>query len=375
MRFSPLLLLFLLHFSPLSAQDSLLFVIRVDDITSRTTSTQYMPRGIIPFQNKMESKGAVVSWAVMPARLSEPGVNTGGELGRQLRQTHARGHEIVLHGFDHICDFDNQSSHEMYHPSHARPFTYAEQQATIRKGLKLLADSVNGVRPTSFIPPGHYSDATTHHVLADEGFKVIGIGSPPGDVLPGFHNIGTSEDFNWALTQGSYVAKRTETLQDIRSKAASQGHYTFLLHDPFTRPGYLNGLVIDWAGEILDSVKAEYGSRLRFVTISELGEALTQEPTSIETEKELATTIQLLGNYPNPFNPSTVIRYRKSEIGRIRLTVHDILGREIAVLTDGVMPAGTHSVTFDAGMRASGVYLVRLTSGSEVLTQTMMLVR
>ncbi len=376
MRFLPVSLLFLLHFSPLSAQDSLLFVVRVDDITSRSP---IMPRGILPFQNMMESKGAVVSWAVMPARLAEPGVNTGGELGRQLRETHSRGHEIVLHGFDHICDFGDGSGHEMYHPSHARPFTYAEQQATIRKGLKLLADSVNGVRPTSFIPPGHYSDATTHQVLSDEGFRVIGIGSPPGNLLPGFHNIGTSSDFNWALTQDSYVAKRTETLKDIRSKAASQGHYTFLLHDPFTRPGYLNGLVIQWAGEILDSVKVEYGTRLRFVTISELGETLTKEPTSIEADDVLAKDIQLLGNYPNPFNPSTVVRFR---VGtqylaslQVRLTVHDVLGREMAVLVDGVMPAGTHSATFDAGNMASGAYLIRLTSGSEVLTQTMMLVR
>jgi len=204
---------------------------------------------------------------------------------------------------------------------------------------------------------------------------VIGINATPGNLLPGFHNIGTSEDFNWALTQSSYIAKRTETLNDIRIKAASQGHYTFLLHDPFTRPGYLNGLVIDWAGEILDSVKAEYGSRLRFVTISELGEALTQEPTSIETDDVLAKDIQLLGNYPNPFNPSTQIRFSLNASHVIRLTVHDVLGREIAVLIDGVMPAGTHSATFDAGMRASGVYLVRLTSGSHVLTQTMMLVR
>ncbi len=374
MRFLIVSILFLLHFSPLLAQDSLLFVVRVDDITSRTTSSQYMPRGILPFQNMMESKGAKVSWAVMPARLAEPGVNTGGELGRQLRETHSRGHEIVLHGFDHICDFDGNSGHEMYHPSHA-PFTYAEQSATINKGLKLLADSVNGLRPTSFIPPGHFSDATTHQVLSDEGFRVIGIGAAPGNVLPGFHNIGTSEDFNWALTQNSYVAKRTETLKDIRAKAASQGHYTFLLHDPFTRPGYLNGLVIQWAGEILDSVKVEYGSRLRFVTIRELGEALTQVPTSIETDDVLANDIQLLGNYPNPFNPSTQIRFSLHTSHVIRLTVHDILGREIAVLTDGVMPAGTHSVTFDAGTRASGVYLIRLTSGTNVLTQTMMLVR
>ncbi|NDC90127.1 MAG: DUF2334 domain-containing protein, partial [Bacteroidetes bacterium] len=165
----------LLTASRVTAQDSLRLVIRVDDITSRTTSAQYMPRGIQPFQTMAESHGARVSWAVMPARLRESGVNTGGELGRQLRETHSRGHEIVLHGFDHICDFDGNSGHEMSHPSHVRAFTYSEQAKTITDGLKLLADSVNGVRPTSFVPPGHYSDATTHQVLTDQGFRAIGI--------------------------------------------------------------------------------------------------------------------------------------------------------------------------------------------------------
>lgn len=237
------------------AQDSLLFVIRVDDITSRTTAAQYMPRGILPFQDMAESRGAIVSWAVMPARLLEPNVNTAGELGRQLRTTAARGHELVLHGYDHICDkcahLSNQphfpSSHEMYCINLKQGFTYQEQSATIRAGLKVLQDSV-GLRPTSFVPPGHYSDDVTHQVLTDEGFRAIGIARAPGLLTQALYNIGTSPDFAWGLTQATFAAKRTETLADIRKKATAQGHYTFLLHDPFTRPGYLNGLVTRWGG-------------------------------------------------------------------------------------------------------------------------------
>jgi predicted deacetylase len=367
--------LFLLNVSALFAQDSLRFVIRVDDITSRTTSTQYMPRGILPFQDMVESHGARVSWAVMPARLKESGVNTGGELGRQLRTTAARGHEIVLHGFDHICDFDGSSGHEMSHPSHVRAFTYTEQSKTITDGLKLLADSVNGIRPTSFVPPGHFSDATTHQVLTDQGFRAIGISQTPQSITSSLYNIGTSEDFAWALTETTYASKRTETLRDIRAKA-SRGHYTLLLHDPFTRPGYLNGMTIRWTSEILDSVKAEYGSKLKFVTIAQLAATLTAQATSIDAPiAELATGIELMPNVPNPFNPTTDIRWTM-DVGReTTVAVFDLMGRKLTVLADGVYPAGEHSVRFDASTLPSGVYLYRLESNGTVLTRKMVLLK
>jgi len=363
----------------LRAQDSLLFVVRVDDITSRTTAAPYMPRGILPFQDMAESRGAVVSWAVMPARLLEPGVNSGGELGRQLRTTAARGHELVLHGYDHICNLDGSSGHEMYHPDHmtnfGRHFTYAEQSATIRAGLKVLQDSV-GLRPTSFVPPGHYSDDVTHQVLTDEGFRAIGIARSPGLLTHALYNIGTSPDFAWALTQATYAAKRTETLADIRRKAASQGHYTFLLHDPFTRPGYVDGLVIRWAGEILDSVKAEYGSNLRFVTIGQLEEAIRRTSTAIdEPLADTPQSLDLLPNHPNPFNPSTMIRFTVDTSRHTRISVYDPLGRRVAVLVDAPLAPGSHAVLFDATGLASGVYVVRLSDGVSSASRRILLLR
>ncbi len=86
--------------------------------------------------------------------------------------------------------------------------------------------------------------------------------------------------------------------------------------------------------------------------------------TSIEPRPELSEGPQLLGNYPNPFNPTTEIRWTM-DVGReTRIAVYDILGREIQILVDGMMPSGQHSVTFDAAGLPSGMYVVVLeTSG------------
>jgi hypothetical protein len=59
----------------------------------------------------------------------------------------------------------------------------------------------------------------------------------------------------------------------------------------------------------------------------------------------------------------------------VTLTVYDILGRQVAVLVDGMMPAGSHHVTFDGTMLPSGVYLYRLESGGKSLQRKFTLVK
>jgi Concanavalin A-like lectin/glucanases superfamily/Secretion system C-terminal sorting domain/Thrombospondin type 3 repeat len=71
-------------------------------------------------------------------------------------------------------------------------------------------------------------------------------------------------------------------------------------------------------------------------------------------------TFMLIGNYPNPFNPTTTIRYGVPESAAIRLTVYDMLGRRVRVLVDDVVSAGMHNVNFDAGALPSGSYIYRL---------------
>jgi hypothetical protein len=101
--------------------------------------------------------------------------------------------------------------------------------------------------------------------------------------------------------------------------------------------------------------------------------------TSIEEKGALREDgFELHPAYPNPFNPSTQIGFRLSGAHAgtpLHLAIYDILGREVAVLVDGAMPAGSHSVTFDASGLASGVYLVRLEADGMVRTRSISLIK
>ncbi|MCZ7557065.1 MAG: T9SS type A sorting domain-containing protein [Bacteroidia bacterium] len=82
-----------------------------------------------------------------------------------------------------------------------------------------------------------------------------------------------------------------------------------------------------------------------------------------------------LRNSPNPFNPSTVIRFSLPADAPVRLAVYDLLGREVNVLVNGRLDAGDHQVRFDGGSLPSGVYLYQLTVGGRSLTRSMHLVK
>jgi hypothetical protein len=98
--------------------------------------------------------------------------------------------------------------------------------------------------------------------------------------------------------------------------------------------------------------------------------------TDVEQTSEVPTTITLAQNYPNPFNPATTIEFTLDRTQRIRLAVYDLLGREVAVLADGVETAGSYRATFDASNLASGLYLYQLrTESGSILTRTMTLVK
>jgi hypothetical protein len=83
----------------------------------------------------------------------------------------------------------------------------------------------------------------------------------------------------------------------------------------------------------------------------------------------------LEGNYPNPFNPSTVIRFALPEQAEVRLAVFDMLGRQVALLIEGPLDQGFHERLFDASVLASGTYMYVLRTGSEIQSRTMLLVR
>jgi hypothetical protein len=86
-------------------------------------------------------------------------------------------------------------------------------------------------------------------------------------------------------------------------------------------------------------------------------------------------TTVLLPATPNPFNPVTRLGFSIATTQRVHLAVYDVTGRRVDVVVDGVREAGEHSVTWDAGGLASGVYFYRLTTREQTLTRRMVLLK
>ena len=105
---------------------------------------------------------------------------------------------------------------------------------------------------------------------------------------------------------------------------------------------------------------------------------LFQGATLVANEPEapgLPTTFALLPAYPNPFNPSTTLRYDVPKAGPVRITVLDALGREIALLVNEQHTAGRHEISFDAQGLPSGTYIVRMQADATLQAQRLTLLR
>ena len=90
---------------------------------------------------------------------------------------------------------------------------------------------------------------------------------------------------------------------------------------------------------------------------------------------EIPTEFALHAAYPNPFNPSTQIRFDVAEAGQVTLRVFDLLGRHVATLQDGMLAAGQHKVTFEASNLPSGTYVYRMVAGGKAMTKTVVLLK
>lgn len=98
--------------------------------------------------------------------------------------------------------------------------------------------------------------------------------------------------------------------------------------------------------------------------------------TRVQEEASRLVSLKLHQNYPNPFNPSTKIGFQISAYGLVRLTVYDLLGRELETLVNEVKEPGSYSVQWDARSFASGVYYYRLYAGDNApLARNMLLLR
>jgi len=97
--------------------------------------------------------------------------------------------------------------------------------------------------------------------------------------------------------------------------------------------------------------------------------------SSVEKEIDILNKYVLFDNYPNPFNPTTTIKYQIPELSFVTLKIYDVLGNEIATLDNEERPAGEYEVEFDATELTSGIYFYRLQANSFVETKKMVLMK
>lgn len=98
-------------------------------------------------------------------------------------------------------------------------------------------------------------------------------------------------------------------------------------------------------------------------------------PVGITQGEDIPLKFDLAQNYPNPFNPSTTINFNIAEQSKVRLSIFDVLGEEVAVLVNGDMTAGAHQVEFNAKSLPSGAYFYKLQQGNSVMVKKMLLLK
>ena len=127
-----------------------------------------------------------------------------------------------------------------------------------------------------------------------------------------------------------------------------------------------DGRVISMGGYTFEGMTVETSSKVLMYT---------PKVTSVTEEHSLVSDYSLSQNHPNPFNPSTTIKYQISQNGFVTLKVYDILGKEIATLVNEEKPSGRYEVSFNASSFASGVYLYRLNVNDYVDVKKMILLK
>jgi hypothetical protein len=98
-------------------------------------------------------------------------------------------------------------------------------------------------------------------------------------------------------------------------------------------------------------------------------------PTDVKPEPQIPQKFMLYQNYPNPFNPSTMISYDLPVRSRVKLSIYNLLGQEVATLIEGEQEPGRYDVKFDASGLPSGVYFYTLQTPYFTKTNKMVLVK
>jgi xylan 1,4-beta-xylosidase len=196
-----------------------------------------------------------------------------------------------------------------------------------------------------------FGNSTEYEMHPDSVQIMASCASTGGTVEVWLDSIGTGTEIAECniVGTGSWSTFRTFTAPVL--KPVSGNHDVYL---KFTGNGSGNLYQIQWFNFI---------------------DSLHMAPTPVIGFSRPPKHFELYQNYPDPFNPSTIIQYDLPMASSVVVKVYDVLGKNVATLVDRKEAAGSYKLTFDGGRLASGVYFVRIDAGDFVKVEKMMLLK
>jgi hypothetical protein len=238
-----------------------------------------------------------------------------------------------------------------------------------------------GVDDTSLYAPNPEGRSTAVSVVMMR-FETEGL--QPGEVQLLFINGVTDAPTVDIVIQGGVIVVESLPYGEAAAQVALvPGSYTFdvVRHDGGEVLGtymidlssYADQVVTMLLSGFLDPSANQNGPAMSLEVLETGVQVVDVEPAT-ETGN-LPERTSLGQNYPNPFNPKTTIVYEVHSRQSVRLSVYDLLGREVATLVNETKAPGTYEVSWDATGQSSGIYFYRLIAGSFVETKKLVLVR
>jgi hypothetical protein len=283
---------------------------------------------------------------------------------------------------------------------------------TVRKVLPLVAAIfIAGVLSEALSQPFSISGyVRTFRGAAVAGVTMDGLPGPPLTDASGFYTA--TVEYRWSGTVTPFLAGRdfsppSITYSNVTSNKTNQNYSATL--QKFTISGHVrtsagqsfpgvtlvglpgppvsdaNGFYTatvewGWNGEFSASFYGYLFQPLARKILFVLEDCPDQDFTAFPAvtvwgRDDMPQEYYLHQNNPNPFNPSTTIKYELPKSSEVRLSVYDMLGREVSVLVNERRDAGVHEVKFESSNLASGVYFYRLRAGDFVQTRKLLLCR
>ncbi|MBP1648224.1 MAG: Por secretion system C-terminal sorting protein [Bacteroidetes bacterium] len=189
--------------------------------------------------------------------------------------------------------------------------------------------------------------------------------------VTGFYSSRTAKYESWDIVVDAYgvMTLPDATVHDAlrirktpRPPATGTVSYSFVARDG----AYVNFSALDAGAPLTGTVN------IKNIT---WGPTVFDPPNAVASAPMGPDKFSLAQNFPNPFNPSTVIRYGLPGQSQVRLEIYNLIGQQVATLVNASQDAGYHEVQFSGANLPSGLYFYRLTAGGFVLTKKMMLTK